>query len=116
MFHHTAHTLEDKVIGYPDAFAEPPLGYYINRQLALQVAKADVHRFTLYRSDFLPGTNLFSPAGASRFNIMYARIPGWQGPLTVEWTPEQPKLAEGAARRSWKRWSGRAARSSPTAL
>ena len=56
--------------------------------------KADTHRFTLYRSDFLPGTNLFSPSGASRFNIMSTRIPGWMGPITVEWTPDQPALAE----------------------
>src|SRR5439155_19303564 len=57
MFHHTAHTLEDKFIGYPETFIEPPLGFYVNRQLAVQVAKADPHRFTLYRSDLLPGTD-----------------------------------------------------------
>ena len=60
----------------------------------MQVAKADRHRFTLYRSDFLPGTNLFSPAGASRDNIMATRMPGWVGPITIEWTPEQPALAQ----------------------
>src|SRR4051812_17683954 len=48
-FHHTAHTLEDKFIGYPDTFMEPPLGFYIREQFAVQVAKADPHRFTLYR-------------------------------------------------------------------
>ena len=94
MFHHTAHTLQDKFIGYPETFVEPPLGYYVNEQFAVQVAKADPHRFTLYRTDFLPGTNQFSPIGASRFNIMATRMPGWFGPITVEWTPEQPELAE----------------------
>ena len=72
MFHHTAHTLQDKFIGYPDTFIEPPLGSYVNEQFAVQVAKADTHRFTFYRTDFLPGTDRFSPIGASRFNIMYA--------------------------------------------
>jgi hypothetical protein len=96
-FHHTAHTLEDQFIGYPDAFVEPPLGYYVNTQLALQVAKADPHRFTLYRSDFLPGTNRFSPIGASRFNLMVPRLAGSAGPIIVEWTPDQPTL--GQARR-----------------
>ena len=62
MFHHTAHTLEDDFIGHPDAFIEPPLGYYINQQFAVQVSKADPHRFTLYSSDFLPGTDRFSPS------------------------------------------------------
>jgi hypothetical protein len=94
MFHHTAHTLEDKFTGYPENFVEPPLGHYITEQFAVEVAKADTHRFTLYRSDFLPGTSLFSPIGASRFNIMATRIPGWLGPVTVEWTPEQPQLAQ----------------------
>ena len=64
LFHHTAQTLQDKMIGYPDRFVEPPLGTYVNEQLALQVSKADPHRFTLYRTDFLPGTDLFSPTGA----------------------------------------------------
>jgi hypothetical protein len=94
LFHHSAHTVQDKMIGYPEAFVEPPLGYYITEQFTIQVAKADPHRFMLYRSDFLPGTNQFSPIGASRFNIMFARLPGWVGPVGVEWTPDQPALAE----------------------
>ena len=98
MFHHVAHTVQDKFVGYPDTFVEPPLGYYVNEQLAVQVAKANTHRFTFYRSDFLPGTSQFSPAGASRFNVMAARIPGWMGPIMVEWTPDSPALAEAAAR------------------
>jgi hypothetical protein len=94
LFHHSAHALQDKFVGYPDTFIEPPLGFYVNEQLAVQVGKADTHRFTFYRSDFLPGTNLFSPAGASRFSIMSTRIPSWMGPITVEWVPDQPALAE----------------------
>jgi len=94
LFHHSAHTVQDKFIGYPDTFKEPPLGYYLTEQLTLQVAKADTHRFTLYRSDFLPGTSQLSPSGASRFNIIFARFPSWLGPIAVEWTPEQPALAQ----------------------
>jgi hypothetical protein len=94
MFHHVAHTTQDKFVGYPDAFIEPPMGHYVNEQFAVQVAKANTHRFTLYRSDFLPGTSQFSPSGASRFNIMAGRIPVWTGPIMIEWTPEQPALAE----------------------
>ena len=94
MFHHTAHVLENDVIGYPDAFIEPPLGYYVNQQFAVQVAKADTHRFTLYNSDFLPGTDRFSPIGASRFNLMFARLPDWSGPIVVQWSPDEPALAQ----------------------
>ncbi len=94
MFHHTAHTVQDSFIGYPENFVEPPLGQYVNEQMAVQVAKANTHRFTLYRSDFLPGTAQFSPSGASRFNIMAARIPAWMGPIMIEWTPDAPAVAE----------------------
>jgi hypothetical protein len=98
MFHHTAHTLESDFIGYPETFIEPPLGSYLNRQLAVQVSKADAHRFTVYQTDFLPGTDRFSPIGASRFNLMYGRLPSWYGPIFVEWTPDQPELAESRRR------------------
>ena len=94
MFHHSAHAFQDKFVGYPSTFIEPPLGYYVNEQFTVQVAKANTHRFTFYRSDFLPGTNAFSPAGASRWNVMFARMPAWTGPITVEWTPDEPALAE----------------------
>ena len=59
----------------------------------MQVAKADPHRFTLYRTDFLPGTSSFCRGGA-RFNLMFSRLPGWLGPVIVEWTPDEPGLAE----------------------
>jgi hypothetical protein len=94
LFHHSAHTVQDKFIGYPDAFNEPPLGFYVTEQMTLQVAKADPHRFMLYRTDFLPGTNVLSPIGASRFNIMLKRVCAYPGPVTIEWTPDQPTVAE----------------------
>lgn len=94
LFHHTTHTLEDTLIGHPDNFIEPPLGYYVNQQFAVQVSRADPHRFTVYGTDFLPGTDRFSPIGASRFNLMFARLPDWSGPILVEWTPDQPDLAQ----------------------
>ena len=94
MFHHVVHTAQDDFIGQPATFIEPPLGTYVNRQFAIQVGKADAHRFTVYQSDFLPDTDRFSPVGASRFNLMYSRLAGWSGPIFVEWTPDQPELAE----------------------
>ena len=32
-------------------------------------AKADPHKFTLYHSDFLDGTDRFSPTGAAGFKM-----------------------------------------------
>jgi hypothetical protein len=84
----------DTFIGRPDLFYEPPPGFYINEQFALMQAKADPHRFTLYQSDFLPGTTRLSPSGATRFNLMAARLPRWLGPVIVEWSPDLPGLAE----------------------
>ncbi len=92
--HHSAATLQDKWIGYPETFNMPPITYFVREQMTMQVAKADPHRFTLYRDDFLPGTNQFSPTGAYRFNLMYSRLASWLGPVVVEWTPDEPGLAE----------------------
>ena len=90
-------------IGYPETFNEPPWGTTSSEQFAVQVAKADTHRFTIYRSDFLPGTNLFSPIGASRFNIMFGREcqAGWarsrsSGPQS------SPGLPKPGAKQSWE--------------
>jgi hypothetical protein len=87
-------TFHDTFIGRPELFYEPPPGFYINEQFALMHAKADPHRFTLYQSDFLPGTTRPSPTGATRFNLMAKRLPQWLGPVIVEWSPDQPGLAE----------------------
>ncbi len=84
----------DTFIGRPQDFVEPPAGFYLRENFGLMRAKADHHRFMLYRSDFLPGTNLFSPSGATRFNLMASRLPGWLGPVVIEWSPDEPGLAE----------------------
>ena len=36
----------------------------------------------------------FSPIGASRFNLMFGRLPGCSGPIIVEWSPDRPALAQ----------------------
>jgi hypothetical protein len=86
--------LADTYIGRPDMFYEPPPGYYVRNIFGTMKAKADPHRFMLYRTDFLPGTNRLSPPGAARFNLMASRLPGWLGAVVVEGTPDEPGLAE----------------------
>jgi hypothetical protein len=90
--------LHDGFIGRPDMFYEPPPGYFIRNTFGAMKAKADPHRFTLYRSDFLPGTARLSPAGATRFNLMATRLQGWLGPVVIEWSPDEPGLAEARRR------------------
>jgi hypothetical protein len=86
--------LHETLIGRHDLFYEPPPGYFVRNHFGMMKAKADPHRFTLYRSDFLPGTDRLSPTGASRFNLMASRLPGWLGPVIIEWSPDEPALAE----------------------
>lgn len=92
--HHVLFTLKDKFIGYPDQFAEPPLGFYLNENLNTMKAKADPHEFFLYQSDFIREGTTLSPTGAQRLSLIVNRLDCWLGPIVVEWTPEQPELAE----------------------
>ena len=93
-FHHIGSTFQDQVVGYPEYFVEPPLGASVYETFGVMKAKADAHDFILYRSDFLDGGTALSPQGAQKLSLMAARLPGWLGPLTVEWTPDRPGLAE----------------------
>jgi len=93
-FRHAGHALQDGLVGYPKYFNEPPPGYFINQQYKKMSANANPHRFTIYRSDFLPGTDQFSPVGAGRFNLMASRLAAWQGAVMIEWSPDEPGLAE----------------------
>jgi hypothetical protein len=91
---HAGRALQDGLIGYPDLFYEPPVGAYINANFNTMRAKANPHRFMLYRTDFLAGSNQFSPVGAGRFNLMASRLRAWTGPIVVEWSPDEAGLAE----------------------
>ena len=94
--HHTGRVLQDNLIGYPEEFIEPPAGALIAENFHMMKAKADPHKFTLYHSDFLDGTDRFSPTGAARFNLMASRLPGWLGPVIIEWSPDRPGPRRGA--------------------
>lgn len=92
--HHVAFTLKDRFIGYPDQFVEPPLGFTINEHFATMKAKADPHEFFLYQTDFVRESTTLSPTGAQRLTLIANRLNCWLGPVVVEWTPENPQLAE----------------------
>lgn len=93
-FRHTSRALHDYMIGYPEYFSEPPLGGLTYEMFHIQASKADGHQFMLYRSDFVDGTTQLSPGGAQRLTQMSRRLPGWLGPVVVEWSPDRPGLAE----------------------
>jgi hypothetical protein len=91
---HVWRTLQNNFIGYPEEFVEPPLGFYNREIVSVMRAKADPHRFTMYRSDFLAGTSQLSPNGAMRFNLIASRLRSCALPMVIEWSPDQPGLAE----------------------
>lgn len=91
---HVKFTVKDKLIGYPEYFVEPPLGAAVQDINRLMASRADGHTFTLYRSDFASGTSTLTPSGAQRLTALANRLPGWLGPVVVEWTPDVPGLAE----------------------
>lgn len=91
---HVGRVIHKKLIGRPEEFLEPPLGSSVGRAIAVQRARADVHRFLVYRSDFYDGTDRLTTAGAARVALMAARLPGWSGPILVEWVPDRPDLAD----------------------
>lgn len=93
LFRHTGYTIHDKFIGRPDLFIDPPVGFSVRESFAVNEARAEQHRFTLYRSDFLAGTNTLSPTGADRLTNLACRLHAWPGPLVIEWTPDAPELA-----------------------
>ncbi len=91
---HAAQAIHEDFIGDPDLFAEPPLGAYLVATNAVMLAKAEPHRFTLYRSDFLVDSTELSPSGAYRIGRIAAGLRCWLGPVIVEPTPDRPGLAE----------------------
>jgi hypothetical protein len=87
------HVHED-FVGQPQFFDEPPLGAALYQNMGRMKNKADVHTFTLYRSDFIAGEPVLSPSGMRRLSFMSPRLSAWPGPVVIEWTPETPALAE----------------------
>jgi hypothetical protein len=91
---HVSRTFHTYVVGDPALFHEPPLGASINEITGLQACRADQHSFTLYRTDFVSGSDQLTPTGIDRFSRMVRRLDGWLGPILIEAVPDQPGLAE----------------------
>jgi hypothetical protein len=91
---HVSCVLKDQFIGYPDEFAEAPIGFYVAENFGAMKSRAAMHNFILYRSDFMEGETALSPYGAQKLTTMAARLPCWMGPIYVEWTPDKPGLAD----------------------
>jgi hypothetical protein len=91
---HVSRTVHEDFIGDPLLFDEPPLGASVNMNRAVMKGRAEPHKFTLYRSDFLVDSTALSPSGASRIVRINAGLACWLGPVIIEPTPDRPGLAE----------------------
>jgi len=89
-----AFLVHDWMIGEPERFHEPPLGYYVNTNMNAQAANGSQHEFTLYRADFYAGTARLTPAGTRRLVRMVKKLKNRAEPLMVEVDPWRPGLAE----------------------
>ena len=92
--HHVGFFIHDRMVGEPERFVEPPLGWSIGQNFSAQAARASQHRYTLYRSDFFAGTERLTPDGLRRLGRMMAYLPRWGGPVLIEEDPNRPGLAE----------------------
>ena len=72
----------------------PPLGFDLNENFRVQRVRADIHIFTLYRSDFYADSAEITPNGLIRLGRLAKELPGWPGPLLIEPVPDRPGLAE----------------------
>jgi hypothetical protein len=91
---HVSKTVHEDFIGDPVLFDEPALGASANANRAVMKAKAEPHKFTFYRSDFLVDSTALSPSGAARIGRINASLACWLGPVIIEPTPDRPGLAE----------------------
>ncbi|WP_169972849.1 hypothetical protein [Tautonia rosea] len=92
--HHIGYTIKDRMVGEHERFNEPPLGWSVNRNFGAQQARASIHRFTLYRTDFLAGSEQLNPGGLRRLGRMVSLLHCYDGPMLVEIDPNRPGLAE----------------------
>jgi hypothetical protein len=92
--HHVGFTVKDKLIGYPEYFHVPPLGYNLRQNLAAQAANANQHEFTLYRSDFWANSTELTPTAEYKLARMAASLDCWPGLVLIEDVPDRPGLAD----------------------
>lgn len=85
---------QGKVLGYPEDFRPRPLGASVYDTARTMVANGEAARLTLYRYDFVPGTETLSPAGLDQLARLAPQFAASPYPLIVERTPGDPALAE----------------------
>jgi hypothetical protein len=80
--------------GYPEFFAERPLGSSVRAHECTQIAVGIRERLVLYRYDFHEDSTMLNRQGQQRLNDLAAAFPYWAPDrLVIEATPDDPLLA-----------------------
>jgi hypothetical protein len=86
--------LQECFLGVPEVFQDPPLGTSLYANFKTQVDNGEAARMTLYRYDFLDGTNALNPRGRERLAQIAALLPRNFAPVVIEPAEGPPALSE----------------------
>jgi hypothetical protein len=86
--------LQEKLLGYPEEFEEPPLGLFAQSHVMAQVANGQAAQMILHRYDFIDGTDRLNLSGKDHLTWIAARLPENFFPVVIERTPNMPGLDE----------------------
>jgi hypothetical protein len=86
--------MQEKWLGYPEEFHEPPLGAFLYAHGRIQVANGEAARMVLYQYDFEEGTDRLNHRGRQQLAKIAAMMPENFNPLVIEWSPDAPALDE----------------------
>jgi hypothetical protein len=84
--------LQEKFLGFPEEFVRPPLGAALYNNNNVQVANGIAARMTLYRYDFVEGTDQLTLRGRDQLAKIQAQLPSTFFPIIIERTPNNPEL------------------------
>ncbi len=86
--------LQEKFLGYPEEFQEPPQGLSLYGQMNAQIANGAAAKLVLYQFDFMANSPQLNSKGQERLARHIAAMNSNNFPLVIEQTPEIPALAE----------------------
>ena len=88
------HKLQARFLGYPEEYHPRPLGASVYDHARVMVANGAAAGLCLYRYDFVEGTSRLSDRGVAQLAKAASQLAASPYPLLIEWTPEDPGLAD----------------------
>lgn len=91
---HTRPRWQQRFLGYPEEFCEPPLGLFLAAHTDAMIASGAKTNSTLFQCDFLPGTAQLNAAGLRKLIRITDTLTTTSPEIVIEATPQNPDLAE----------------------